>query len=83
MVNVSICVGSSCHLKGSYDVIEGFRHEVASRHLESRVELKAAFCLGKCAFDGVTIKVEEKIITGVTKDNVPSVFETEILPLTK
>jgi NADH:ubiquinone oxidoreductase subunit E len=83
MVNVSICVGSSCHLKGSYDVIEGFRKEVASRHLESQVELKAAFCLGKCGFDGVTIKVNEKIITGVTKENVPSVFVSEVLPLAR
>jgi len=83
MVNVSICVGSSCHLKGSYDVIEKFRHEVAERHLESAVELKAAFCLGKCAYDGVTIKVEEKIITGVTVENIPSLFDKEILPLIK
>ncbi|MCI2111584.1 MAG: (2Fe-2S) ferredoxin domain-containing protein [Bacilli bacterium] len=81
MVNVSICVGSSCHLKGSFDVIEGFRKEVADRHLEKKVELKAAFCLGKCAFDGVTIQVNDKIITGVTKDNLPSVFASEVLPL--
>lgn len=83
MVNVSICVGSSCHLKGSYDVIEGFKAEVAKRHLEGKVELKAAFCLGRCAYDGVTIKVDEKIVTGVTKGNLASLFESEVMPLVK
>jgi len=81
MLPLSICVGSSCHLKGSYDVIEALRNEVKKRHLTDQVELKAAFCLGKCAFDGVSIKVGEKIITGVTKDNASSVFEKEVLPL--
>jgi len=83
MINVSICVGSSCHLKGSYDVIETFRQEVKERHLEDSVELKAAFCLGKCAYDGVTIKVGDKIITGVTVENVPSLFDKEIVPFIK
>jgi NADH:ubiquinone oxidoreductase subunit E len=83
MTSVSICVGSSCHLKGSYDVIEGLRKEVESRHLEGQIELKAAFCLGKCGYDGVTIQVGEKIITGVTKENLSSVFASEVLPLVK
>jgi len=81
MISVAICVGSSCHLKGSYDVIEGFRKEVKDRRLEDKVELKAAFCLGKCACDGVTIKVGEKIITGVTPANLSSLFQEEIMPL--
>jgi NADH:ubiquinone oxidoreductase subunit E len=81
MVSIAICVGSSCHLKGSYDVIEGFRQEVSARKLEKKIELKAAFCLGRCAFDGVTIQVNDKIITGVTKDNLKQVFESEVVPL--
>jgi NADH:ubiquinone oxidoreductase subunit E len=81
MLSVAICVGSSCHLKGSYDVIEAMREEIKKRQLESKIELKAAFCLGKCGYEGVTIKVGDKIITGLTADKVPALFETEILPL--
>lgn len=81
MTSVSICVGSSCHLKGSYDVIEGLRKEVESRHLEGQIELKAAFCLGKCGCDGVSIKVGDKIVTGVNPSTFKSIFETEVLPL--
>jgi NADH:ubiquinone oxidoreductase subunit E len=81
MVSVSICVGSSCHLKGSYEVIEAMRQEIKKRHLEERINLKAAFCLGKCGCDGVSIQVEKKIITGVTSANLGSIFDQEIQPL--
>ncbi len=81
MVVLSICVGSSCHLKGSYDVIEAMRKLIKEKGVADQVDLKAAFCLGKCAFEGVSIKVNDKIITGVTPEKVPSVFEEEIAPL--
>jgi NADH:ubiquinone oxidoreductase subunit E len=76
-------VGSSCHLKGSREVIEAMRAEVKKRHLEGKVELKAAFCLGKCGYDGVTIQVGDKIITGVTAERLSAVFEERIAPLAK
>ena len=81
MVVLSICVGSSCHLKGSYDVIEAMRKLIKEKGAQDQIDLKAAFCLGKCAFDGVSIKVNDKIITGVTPEKVPSVYEEEIAPL--
>lgn len=81
MLPLSICVGSSCHLKGSYDVIELFRKEITARKLEDKIELKAAFCLGKCGCDGVSIKVGDKIVTGVNSSTFKSIFETEVLPL--
>jgi NADH:ubiquinone oxidoreductase subunit E len=81
MLPLSICVGSSCHLKGSYDVIELFRKEITARKLEDKIELKAAFCLGKCGCDGVSIKVGDKIVTGVNPSTFKSIFETEVLPL--
>ena len=46
---ITICVGSACHLKGSQKVIETLQKLVAERELEKKVELKAGFCLGKCA----------------------------------
>ncbi len=82
-VEVSICVGSSCHLKGSRDVIEQARNEISRLHLQDKVELKAAFCFGQCGHDGVTVKVNDKIIPGLTPEKIASLFEEEILPLTK
>ena len=80
-IELAICVGSSCHLKGSRDVIDAFKKELSSRALEGKVELKAAFCLGQCGHDGVSVKVGEKIIPGLTPEKVPSFLEEEVLPL--
>ena len=80
-IDLSICVGSSCHLKGSKPVIDAVNAEIAKRELKSRVNLKAAFCLGQCGHDGVSVKVGEKILPGLTPEKVPSFLKEEVLPL--
>ena len=47
-MKISVCIGSSCHLRGSYDIIQRLKELVARDHLEDQVELSAAFCLGQC-----------------------------------
>jgi len=77
---LSVCVGSSCHLKGSYDVIETFKKLIAERKLEDKIELRACFCLGRCA-DGVSVKADNNYILGVNGANAVEKFDAEILPL--
>lgn len=77
-MNVYVCVGSSCHLKGSYKIIELMRESISNYGLDDKVNLSAAFCLGKCT-SGVTIKVEDEIICGVSPENFSSVFKEKIL----
>ncbi len=74
MKNISVCIGSSCHLKGSYDIIEAIKDLLLQHQLQDDVELGASFCLGRCT-DGVTIKIDDEIITGVTKNNITQIFE--------
>jgi NADH:ubiquinone oxidoreductase subunit E len=57
MLNVSVCVGSACHLKGSYDVIEKLKECVIKNNLEDKVTIKAAFCLGNCT-QAVSTKID-------------------------
>ncbi|PWL42783.1 (2Fe-2S) ferredoxin domain-containing protein [Christensenella sp. MSJ-20] len=76
-MNVYVCVGSSCHLKGSYDIIMLMKDALRDRGLEEKVNLSAAFCLGKCT-DGVSIKVEDEIISGVNKENFEQIFDRYI-----
>ncbi len=71
---ITICVGSACHLKGSQQVIETLQRLVAERKLEEKVELKAGFCLGKCA-EGVTIKADDELICNVTAANITDIFD--------
>jgi len=78
-MTVSICVGSSCHLKGSYDVIEGFKEAIGKFGVEDRIELKASFCLGHCSC-GVAVKAGERFIENVNAQNAAEIFQREILP---
>ena len=77
---LSVCVGSSCHLKGSYDVIETFKRVIKERKLEAKIELRACFCLGRCS-DGVAVKADDKYILNVNGANAEEKFVNEILPL--
>lgn len=78
MVQISICVGSSCHLKGSYQIIQIFQELIKKNNLENKVELKASFCLGRCT-KGVAVKVEDQFIDELTASNAESKFEEYIL----
>lgn len=77
-MNVYVCVGSSCHLRGSYKIIELMKENIEKNGLEDKVNLSAAFCLGKCT-TGVTIKVDEEIVCGVSPENFSEIFKEHIL----
>ena len=77
MYLLEICVGSSCHLKGSYDVINELKNLIAANALEAQIELKGCFCLGKCR-DGVSLRVNGEIFTSITKENVREFFENHL-----
>lgn len=77
-MTVYICVGSSCHLKGSYEIISLMKEAVSENNLQDKVELKAAFCLGRCT-SGVTIKVDDEIVTGLSRENFNEMFKKYIL----
>lgn len=78
-MNVYVCVGSSCHLKGSYKIIELMKENIEKNTLEDKVNLSAAFCLGKCTSSGVTIKVDDEIVSGVCPENFTDIFKEYVL----
>lgn len=77
-MNVSICVGSSCHLKGSYDIIQLMRDAITEYQLDDKINLSAAFCLGRCT-DGVSVKIDGEVVCGISKSNFRDFFIQEIL----
>ena len=77
-MEVSVCIGSSCQLKGSYDIIRLMKEKLAQYQLEDQVELKASFCLGHCT-DGVSMKVDDTIVTGVSTENFDEIFHRYVL----
>ena len=79
MLIVQICVGSSCHLKGSPEIVELLQNAVAEHHLEDEVTLAGSFCIGKCNRVGVTVQVNDDVHVGITKENFKEFFNDNIL----
>ena len=78
LMKICVCVGSSCHLKGSYDIINLMKAALEKYGLTDTVDLSAAFCLGKCTH-GVSIKVDDEIVTGLNRDNFDDIFAGSVL----
>ena len=76
---IQVCVGSSCHLKGSPEIVELFQKVVADYHLEDEITLAGSFCIGKCNRIGVTVQVDDDIHTGITKENFKEFFKENVL----
>ena len=78
MRTIKICIGSACHIKGSYEVIEIFQSKIKEHKLENEIELNAAFCLGECA-KGVCVKIDDNPIVSASPENAEEIFENHIL----
>lgn len=76
---IQVCVGSSCHLKGSSEIVELLQKAVTEYHLENEVTLAGSFCIGVCNRVGVTVQVDDDIHTGVTKENFKEFFKENVL----
>ena len=79
MLIVQVCVGSSCHLKGSYDIVELIQKAVDEYNIDDEVVLSGSFCIGKCNRIGVTVQVNDDVHVGVTKENFEEFFKKNIL----
>jgi len=78
-MDVRICVGSSCHLKGSQTIIELMKEAVDKNGIAGRVTLSGSFCMGVCNRVGVTVAVDDQIHTGITRENFREFFTENIL----
>ena len=76
---IQICVGSSCHLKGSPEIVELLQKAVAEHQLEDEITLAGSFCIGKCNRVGVTVQVDDDIHTGITKENFKEFFKEKVI----
>ena len=79
MLIVQICVGSSCHLKGSEAIVEMLENAIAEYHIEDEVVISGSFCIGKCNRVGVTVQVNDDVHVGVTRENFREFFKKNIL----
>ncbi len=76
---IQICVGSSCHIKGSPEIVELLQNAVEEYGLKDEITLAGSFCIGKCNRVGVTVQVDDDIHTGITKENFKEFFKENVL----
>lgn len=76
---IQVCVGSSCHLKGSAEIVELFKNAILEHRLDREITLAGSFCIGKCNRMGVTVQIDDDIHTGITKENFKEFFNREVL----
>ena len=76
-MKITVCIGSSCHIKGSRLVVEQLQNLIAENNLGDKVELGGTFCMGKCQ-QGVCVTVNDEFYS-VTPDSVADFFAKEVL----
>lgn len=76
-MKITVCIGSSCHIKGSRQVVEGLQRLIKDNNLGDKVELGGTFCLGKCQ-QGVCVTVDDAFHS-VSPDTLEDFFKAEVL----
>jgi NADH:ubiquinone oxidoreductase subunit E len=76
-MKITICIGSSCHLKGSRQIVEQLQQLVAQNNLKNQIELSGTLCIGKCQ-EGVNVLVDGKGYS-VSPETVIRFFENDVL----
>lgn len=75
-MKITVCIGSSCHIKGSRQVVEQLQYLVRESGLGSRIELGGTFCMGKCQ-QGVCVTVDGEFFS-VSPETVNDFFEANV-----
>ena len=80
-MKITVCTGSSCHVKGSRQVVERLQNLIKENSLDEKVELGGTFCLGKCQ-QGVCVTVDDNFFS-VSPDTVDEFFNNEVIAKVK
>ena len=75
-MKITVCIGSSCHVKGSRLVVEQLQKLIEDNQLGDKVELGGTFCMGKCQ-QGVCVTVDDAFFS-VTPETVEEFFNDNV-----
>ncbi|MBQ3230359.1 MAG: NAD(P)H-dependent oxidoreductase subunit E [Clostridia bacterium] len=75
-MEIKVCIGSSCHLKGSHRVVEGLQKLIEENGLSDKLDFKGAFCMGLCQ-PGVSVKIDNEVFS-VKPEELEEFFEKNI-----
>ena len=75
-MKITVCIGSSCHLKGSRLVVASLQKLIAENNVSDKVELGGTFCMGNCQ-KGVCVTVDGEFFS-VSPDTVEDFFQKNV-----
>lgn len=81
MTELSVCIGSACHLKGSYNLVQTFQQLIEENLLHDKIDFKANFCMKMCDKPGVTVSLNGEKFS-ITPEKASEFFKDKVLPLT-
>ena len=76
-MRITVCIGSSCHVKGSRQVVRALQQLIADNNLADKVELGGTFCMSQCQL-GVCVTVDEEFYS-VTPETAEQFFLDHVL----
>lgn len=76
-MKITVCIGSSCHLKGSRQIVEELQYLIAQNNLQDVIDLGGTFCMGNCQ-KGVCVTLDDQFFS-LTPDTTKEFFEKEVL----
>ncbi len=79
MILIRVCVGSSCYLKGSSELVDMLNQKIEENGLQDKISLSGSFCMGKCNRVGVTIAVDEEVCVAITKENFNEFWNDKVM----
>ena len=78
MTTVTVCVGSSCHIKGSRQIIVRFNELLKEHGLEDKIELQGSFCMERCG-EGLNWQIDDEPITSGSVEEAIRTFTAKVL----
>lgn len=76
-MKITVCIGSSCHIKGSRQVVEELQRLISDNNLGDKIELAGTFCMGRCQ-EGVCVTLDDEFFS-VSPETTKEFFETNVL----
>jgi NADH:ubiquinone oxidoreductase subunit E len=80
MITITVCVGSSCHIKGAREMITRFNDFLTKEGIADKVELKGSFCMEQCG-KGINWQINDEIFSSSSIEEGVEMFQKKVLEL--
>ena len=80
-MRITVCLGDSCHLKGTRQVAQTLQRLIAENDLKDEIDLGGTFCMGHCKTGG-SVTLDDNYYS-LSPETTEAFFRTEVLPRVK